>query len=276
LGNEGKENERDVSATGEQNLLGIGEGHVGAQADHAHARSDALAATEARVVLEFALKGCGEKNDEEIGGGVKDHRESAENNELKEHMACCRGDELRDEGEEEEGRFGIEGFGEDALAEGASGWNGGCHRELGVAGADHADAEPDEVGGSGVFHGVEGEGGGGENRGNTESGGKDVAQPADEGAQGRIDSFATAAGEAARQDVENAGTRCDRQDHGGGEEKEEPVSVEHGRIVRIARSGDNKDREGTKDHAEMRRASSRCRIALRTLARCNRRVSSWL
>jgi hypothetical protein len=252
----------DVSASGQaRKLLGVGEGHVGAEANHAQAGGDALAATEARVVLEFALKRCGEKNDEEIGGGIKDYRESTENNEWKEHMACCRRDELRDEGEEEEGRFGIEGFGEDALAEGASGWSGRYNREFGVAGADHADPEPDEVGRSGVFHGVEGEGRGGENRGNTESGGKDVEQAADERAQGRIDSFAAAAGEAASQDVENAGAWRDRKDHGGGEEKEEAVSVEHGVILRFASRGDKKESEKEPKTTRTRRS----RIALGTL-----------
>lgn len=76
----------------------VGEGDVGAQADHAQARGDALASTEARVVLEFALERRGEQNDEKIGRGVEDYRDSPENDELEEHVAGLRRDELRDEG----------------------------------------------------------------------------------------------------------------------------------------------------------------------------------
>lgn len=79
-------------------LLGVGEGDVGAEHDHAQSGGYALAATEAGVVFEFALQGCGEKDHEEIGGGVKNHGERAQDYELEKDVAAGGGDELRDEG----------------------------------------------------------------------------------------------------------------------------------------------------------------------------------
>src|SRR6266852_6719444 len=81
-------------------LSRIGEGDVRAEGDHAEAGSDALAAAESRTVLESALKRSGEENHEEIGAGVEDHGERAENHELQENMAAFGRDELRNEGKE--------------------------------------------------------------------------------------------------------------------------------------------------------------------------------
>ena len=151
------------------------------------------------------LDGDGEEDDDQVGGGVQGNGERAENHELEEDVAAAGGDELRDEGEEEEGGFGIQDFGEDALAESVLRRGGGNTGEFDVAAADHADAEPNEVGGAGVFDSVESDGGGGEDRGDAKSGGENVKEAADESADGRLEAFASAAGEAARQDVEDAG-----------------------------------------------------------------------
>ena len=119
------------------------------------------------------------------------------------------------------------------MTERALRWGGGGNGELGVAGANHTDAEPDEVGGSGVFDGVEGDGGSGQDCGNAESGGEDVEKAADEGAERRMDSFTAAAGQAPSQNIENAGARRDGQHQRGRKEKQEAVSVKHEEIVKI-------------------------------------------
>src|SRR2546430_16524147 len=72
---------------------------------------------------------------------------------------------------------------------------------------------------------------GGKNRGKAESRGKDMDEPADEGAEGREHAFALAAGEAAREDVENARAWRDCQEQSSGQEKYQAVRVEHAEIV---------------------------------------------
>src|SRR6266478_4932398 len=69
-------------------LLGVGEGDVSAEADHAEAGSNALAAAKAHAALEFALERSGEDNHKKIGGRIEDHRESPENQELQKNMAA--------------------------------------------------------------------------------------------------------------------------------------------------------------------------------------------
>jgi hypothetical protein len=90
-------------------LLGVGEGEVGAEADHADARSGALTATEAHAVLQLALEGRGHPDDHEVGGGVETDGDRAEQGELQEEVSMARGNELRDEGEKEERGFWIRG-----------------------------------------------------------------------------------------------------------------------------------------------------------------------
>ena len=119
------------------------------------------------------------------------------------------------------------------MTERALRWGGGGNGELGVAGANHTDAEPDEVGGSGVFDGVEGDRGSGEDRRNAQGRGENVEQPADESAERGLDSFTAAAGQAPSQNIENAGARRDGQHQRGRKEKQEAVSVKHEGIVKI-------------------------------------------
>jgi len=152
---------------------------------------------------------------------------------LQKNVTGVRRNKLRDEGQEEKRGLGIEGLSKDALVECVSRWRCGRHGQLGVARADHANSQPDEISGSGVFHGVEGDRGGRENRGNAERGGKYVKQSADECAQRRKNSFAAAPGQAARQNVENSRARCDCQQQCGGDKKQEAMRVKHPRIVRV-------------------------------------------
>jgi len=159
-------------------------------------------------------------------------------------------DELRDEGEEEQGGFWIEGFGEDSLLEcGCRGWadgvccgtgrfGEGVFRYGDVTGADHFDAEEDEIGGAGVLDGMEGHGGGGEDGRDAESCGEDVEKPAKEGADGGLEAFATASGEGAGEHVEDAGAGSDGEEESGGEEEEQAVGVEHAEIVRETAAGE--------------------------------------
>src|ERR1700731_562031 len=140
-----------VNLRGRQELLRIGQGNVGAEADHAEARGDALTATEGRAISELALERRCKQNDDEIRGGVENDRDRAENHELQKNVAAVRVDELRDEGQEEQSGLRIEGFGEDALTECPLGWRRDCHGEFRMASTDHADAEPDEIRRSGVL-----------------------------------------------------------------------------------------------------------------------------
>lgn len=208
-------------------LFGVGEGEVGAEADHAEAGGGALSAAEAGAGFKFSFEGSGERNDQQVGGGVEGDGNDAEDGELKKDVAALRSDKLRDEGKEEESGFGIEGFGEDALAEGAALWRGSFRGEIGVAGANHFDAEENQVGGAGVFDGVESYGGSGEDGGDAEGGGEDVEESAKEGAEGRLETFAAAASQGAGEYIEDAGAGSGREKEGGGEEEQEAVRVEH-------------------------------------------------
>src|SRR6266704_3288205 len=213
-------------------LLGVGEGEVGAEADHAGAGGGALAATEADAVLQLALEGRGHADDHEVRGGVQTDGGATEHGELQKDVSMGRGHELRDEGEEEQRGFGIQHFGENPLTKSAVGWSRGFHGHFGVARADHADAEPDEIRGAGVFNSVERDGGGGKNRGEAEGGGENVEESADKRAERRKNAFALSTGQAARQNVENARTGRDGQKQSGSEEKQQAMRVEHAEIVR--------------------------------------------
>lgn len=94
-----------------------------------------------------------------------------------------------------------------------------------MAGADHRDAEEDEVGGAGVADELEGGGGSGEDGGEAEGGGGDMDEAAGEGAERGESAFATAAMEGAAEDVEDAGARGDGEQEGGGEEEGEAGHV---------------------------------------------------
>ncbi len=211
------------------------EGYVGAEGDHAYAGGYALATAEAGTGFELALKGCCEEHDQQVSARIQDHGDGAQGYELKENVAAFGGDELRDEGEEEQRGLGIQRLREDPLAKCA------LRRRrrkghLGVAGANHADAEPYEVSGTGILHGVKGHGGSSENRGHAKRRGEDVKESADEGAQRGMNAFAAAAREGARQHVENAGTGRDGEKQCGGEEQRKTMRIDHAPILPFLRA----------------------------------------
>src|SRR6185437_6432130 len=76
-------------------------------------------------------------------------------------------DELRQEGEEEQRRLGIEQIDDEPVAEqprmAVSGQLLAVFRYI-DAPEDLLETQPDEIGGAGIFHDAEGEGGGGEQR----------------------------------------------------------------------------------------------------------------
>src|ERR1044072_3667214 len=87
----------------------------------------------------------------------------------------------------------------------------GFFRQNHVAGTDHADPEEDEVGGTGVFDGMEGDGGSGEDGRDSESGGEDVEEAAEESADGRLKTFTASSGESAGENVKDSGAGSDGQ-----------------------------------------------------------------
>src|SRR5690348_4475946 len=193
--------------------LRVSEGYVGAEADHAEAGGEALAAPEGSAGFEAAFEGQGEQHDEKIGGSVQRNGEDSQGSELPENVAVLRGDELRNEGKEKQRGLGIQDFGDDALAEGSERGARGAEAPFGVAGADHAKAEPDEISSSREFDGVKRHGGRGENRGDACGGGEDVEESSDERAERRVKTFAAPSGKRPREDVEDSRSRRDSQNH---------------------------------------------------------------
>ena len=208
-------------------LARVGEGDVSAQSDHADAGGDALVAAKASAILQFALEGSGEENDNEVSGGIEDHGDRAEKHELKENVTPFRGNELRDEGKEKQGRLGIQSFGDNSLAKRALRWLQVLKSHIGIAAANHAEAKPYQIRRAGVFDGVKGNGGRSKNRGDTERCGKNVKQPACESAERRLNAFALAAGKAARQNIEDTWPWRNREDQSGREEQQEVMWVRH-------------------------------------------------
>jgi hypothetical protein len=208
-------------------LLGVGEGDVGTETDHAESRSHALVATELSTGFELAFDRNGQAHNEQISGGVECDGECAENGELEEDSAVLGSDELRDEGEEEESGFRIEDFSENALAKRALRWSKNTSYKFGIPGTDHADAKENEVGGTGELDGMKGDGGGRKDRGDTGGGGEDMDEAAGKGAEGGEDSFAAPTGQAAGQDIENARTGTDSEDQSSDKERKEMMGVRH-------------------------------------------------
>jgi len=209
-------------------LFGVGKCDVGAETDHAEAGGSALAAAETGAGFEFAFEGSSERYDDQVGGSVERDAENSQRGELEEDVSAFGRDKLRNEREEEESGFGIEGFGQDALAEGVTAGSGSVRGELGIAGADHFDAEEYEIRGAGVLDGVESDGRSRENRGHAECRGEDVEEPAEECAKGGLKAFAAAAGEGAGENVKDTGAGSDGKKNGGGEEEHEAMRIEHG------------------------------------------------
>jgi hypothetical protein len=229
-------------------LAGIGEGDIGAEANHAQAGGDTLVAAEAETGLQFALERGGKENNEEVGRSIEGDGDAPENDKLEKNMALGWGDELGNEGEEEEGGLGIENFRKDALAEGTLRGRGRIDDKLCVAGADHANAEPDEVGGASVLDGVKGDGGGGKNRRDAESSGEDVAESAEKRAEGGEDALAAAARETASENVENAGAGSDGQDECSNEKEQKAMQFNHSKMIsawRAVRKGARTGGEST-------------------------------
>ena len=212
--------------------IGVGKSDVSAERDHAEAGSNALAAAKTGAGFKFAFERGGEQDHEEVGGGIETDGKSAEKKELKKDVTAAGHDELRNERKEKERGFGIEDFGENALTKGMVSGLSGTDDQLRIAGADHADAEPNEISGTGVLDGMKRDGGSGEDRGNAQSGGEDVEKSTNKGSERRKDALAAAAGEAASEHVEDARARSDGEKQGGGKEKVKAMRVNHGEIVR--------------------------------------------
>src|SRR6202158_4087655 len=210
----------------------VGEGDVRAEADHSEAGSNALAAAKAHAALEFALERSGEDNHKKIGGGIEEYRESAENQELQKNMAPFRGDELRNEGEEKQSRLWVENFGKNPLPKRAMRGLQCADSHFRISRADHANAKPNQIRSAGKLDGVKCHGRSGKERGHAERGGQNMEESTNKGAEGRMDAFTAATGEAARQNVKNSRPWGDGQNQGSGKEKQETVCVEHPGIVR--------------------------------------------
>jgi hypothetical protein len=144
-----------MGASPRAELLSVTEGNIGAETDHAEARSNALAAAETHAALEFALERSRKDNDKKIGSGIKEYRKSAENYELQEYMAAFRRNELRNEGKEKQSSLWVQDFRENPLTKGAR--RGGLRcadNHLRISRADYSDAQPDKICGARVSDSV--------------------------------------------------------------------------------------------------------------------------
>src|SRR5215467_13718692 len=110
---------------------------------------------------------------------------------------------MRNEGKEEQSRFWIESFGQDALAEGTAFGRFGVGGQFGVARANHFYAEKDQIGGTGILYGAKCDGRRRQDRGDAERGREHVEESAKECAERGLKTFAAAAGKRAGKDVEN-------------------------------------------------------------------------
>ena len=210
----------------------VGEGDVRAEADHSEAGNNALSAAKAHAALEFALERSGEDNHKKIGGGIEEYRESAENQELQKNMAPLRGDELRNEGEEKQSRLWVENFGENPLSKRAVRRLQCADSHFRISRADHADAKPNQIRSARKLDGMKCYSGSGKDRGHAERGGQDMEESTNKGAEGRMDAFTAASGEATCQNVKNSRPWGDSQNQSSRKEKQETVCVEHSGIVR--------------------------------------------
>jgi hypothetical protein len=192
-----------------------------------------LTAQESGAVPQSALDRDSERDDREVGCGVEENGEKTENDELEKDVAAIRRGELGNEGEKKERSFGIQDFCQDALTERVRQGSGRGGSDLRVAVANHTDAKPDKITGAGIFDGVKSDGGSGENCGDPERGSENVKETADESSDGRVDTFAASASEAASENVENAGSGRYRQKECSGEEDEKTVRVKHGESLGI-------------------------------------------
>jgi hypothetical protein len=213
-------------------LLCVGEGEVGAEANHAEAGGGALAATETDTLLQLAFQRGGHANDDQVRGGIQSDRDGAKHNELKKYMCVGWGYELRDEGEKKQRGFRIQDLGKNTLTEGTVRWACCFDRHFGVARADHADAEPDEIRGSSVFNGVKRNRRGGKNRGESKARGEDVKESSNERAERRMDAYAFSSRKATRQNIENARARGNGEKNGGRKEKQKSMRIKHSKILR--------------------------------------------
>ena len=122
---------------------------------------------------------CHEHHDD-IDGGVEEHRDQAEHEELQPHRAEAGFDELRQEGEEKGGRLGVQGLDEDAVAKGTAGARAARRRgDVEVRLARRLDAEPYQVEGAGELEDGEGFGAREHQRRDPDGAGRDMHQTAD-------------------------------------------------------------------------------------------------
>jgi hypothetical protein len=118
-------------------------------------------------------------------------------------------DELREEGQEEERRFGIEEIDQDALAENVAEIRlaDGGFEYAGIAATQNADAQENQIGRADVFYELEGQCRGRQQSGKAECSGGYVKERAGGDTHGGDQACGTAVTDAAANDVQNGGTR---------------------------------------------------------------------
>src|SRR2546421_12979054 len=93
-------------------------------------------------------------------------------------MTLLRGDELRNEGKKKQSRLRVEHFGENPLTKGSRGGGLRCANEhFRISRANHADAKPNEKGGTRVFDGLKCHSGSSTDCGDAKGGGQNMAEP---------------------------------------------------------------------------------------------------
>jgi len=132
-------------------------------------------------------------------------------------------DKLREEGQEEERRFGVEQIDENALAENVAepGLAAGSFEHVGIAAAQNANAQENQVGSADVFYELKGQRRGSQQSGETERGGSYVEERAQGDAHGGDQAGGTAMADAAANNVQNSGTRHDEEQKRTGYEEQE-------------------------------------------------------
>jgi len=130
-------------------------------------------------------------------------------------------DELRQEGEEEGRRLGIERLDEDAVAKGAPVADARrVRRQDGACLAHRLHPEPDQIERAGELQQREGLGARHDQCRHADCTRQHMDQSADRRAEARGETFAAATGDRAGGDVEDAGSGRQRDDRGGRQEEE--------------------------------------------------------
>ena len=177
-----------------------------------------------------------EEDHADIDCRVERDRDRAESDELQPHRARRRIDELRQERQEEGRRLRVQGFYDDAVAEGAGRAGAGDRRRRhAVAFSNRLEPEPDQIERARDLEQRKRLGTRHDQRRDTGGAGQDMHEAADPGADARRQAFAAATGQRARGDIEDAGTRRQRDQRGRQQEKQEAHARE-GRVRRAVRA----------------------------------------